>query len=399
MRNEGRKRIKMSSPQVIYAHLKEVRDLKVDKILKKATTIDTSYSISKTVGVLVNSNSYEVFCMDGKDVLTISARELLGAKDIENMKIKPLLRKIQPLSRKDTVEKAAALLSHYRMRSVPVVEGNEIVGVVNGKDIVELLHKQNLKWVPANNILTADPITVTSTDSLATARRLMITKRIDHLPVVKGGKVSQVLTSMHLLQVIKPGERIGMGLRGLDLQKKYKADIGNIGSTRIPNLNTNAPLSIVIEAMLKNDSSCCLLTLWDHVHGIITYKDIINVLESKVPSEVPLYIVGLPEDYSSAEIVKTKFDKIIRNLTKVYPEVEQAKASIKTIHNPDTNRPHYEVSVRVFSPYRTYNYTEMGWDLSKVFDILGSKVIRNLTQRSKKRWKTSIRKIDKKDIF
>jgi CBS domain-containing protein len=389
----------MSSPQVIYEHLKEVRNLKVDKILKKAITIDASDSISKTIGVLVNSDSYEVFCMDGKDVLTISARELLGVKDIENMKIKPLLRKIQPLTRNDTVEKAAAILSHYRMRSVPVVEGNEIVGIVNGKDVVELLHKQNLKWISANNILTADPITVTSTDSLATARRLMITKRIDHLPIIKGGKVSQVLTSMHLLQVIKPGERLGMGIRGLNAHKKYESDIGNIGSTRIPNLNTNAPLSSVIESMLKNDSSCCLLTLWDHVHGIITYKDIINLLESKVPSEVPLYIVGLPEDYSSAEIVKTKFDKIIRNLTKVYPEVEQAKASIKTVHNPDSPRPHYEVSVRVFSPYRTYNYTEMGWDLSKIFDTLGSKVVRNLSQRSKKRWKTSIRKVDKKDIF
>jgi len=227
----------------------------------------------------------------------------------------------------------------------------------------------------------------------------MITKRIDHLPVITGGKVSQVLTSMHLLQVIKPGERIGMGLRGIDLNKKYQSDIGNIGSTRIPNLNTNVPLSTVIESMLENDSSCCLLTLWDHVHGIITYKDIINILESKIPSEVPLFIVGLPEDYSSAEIVKAKFDKIIRNLRKAYPEVEQAKASIKTIHNPVSNRPHFEVSVRVFSPYRTYNYNEMGWDLSKVFDVLGNKIIRNLSQRSKKRWKTSIRKIDKKDIF
>jgi CBS domain-containing protein len=389
----------MSSPQVIYSHLKEVRELKVDKILKKAVTIESTDSISKIIGILVNSNSYEVFCMDGKDVLTISARELLGVKDIENMKIKPLLRKIQPLTKQDTIEKAAAILSHYRMRSVPVIEGNEIIGVVNGKDIIELLHKLNLKWIPANNISTTDPITVTSTDSLATARKLMITKRIDHLPVVKGGKVSQVLTSMHLLQVIKPGERVGMGLRGLNLMKKYQSNIGNIGSTRIPNLNTNAPLGAVIESMLKNDSSCCLLTLLDHVHGIITFKDIINLLESKVPSDVPLYIVGLPEDYSSAEIVKTKFDKIIRNLTKVYPEVEQAKASIKTVHNPDSNRPHYEVSVRVFSPYRTYNYTEMGWDLSKVFDNLGSKVIRNLSQRSKKRWKTTIRKIDKKDIF
>jgi hypothetical protein len=41
----------------------------------------------------------------------------------------------------------------------------------------------------------------------------------------------------------------------------------------------------------------------------------------------------------------------------------------------------------------------MGWDLSKIFDNLGSKVVRNLSQRGTKRLKTSIRKIDMKDIF
>jgi predicted transcriptional regulator len=389
----------MSSPQVIYEHLREVRELKITKIMKKPTTIDSTFTISKIIGVLVNSDSYDVFCMEGKDVLTINARELLGIKDVENTKIRPLLRKIQPLSKNDTVEKVAQILSHYRMRSAPVVEKNEIVGIVNGKDIVELLHKQDLRWISANNILTADPITAKNTDSLATARKILSTKRIDHLPIVRNGKVTQVLTSMHLLQVIKPGERIGAGLRGLNLKKKYQSQIGNIGSTRIPNLNTNSPLSVVIEAMLKNDTSCCLLTLWGDIHGIITYKDIIDILESRIPSQVPLYIVGLPKDYSSSEIVKTKFDKIIRNLTKVYPEVEQAKASIKTIHNPATNQPHYQVSVRISSPYRTYNYAETGWDLSKVFDSLSGKIIRNLSQRSKKRWKTTIRKIDKRAIF
>ncbi len=389
----------MNSPQIIYAHLKEVRDFQINKILAKATLIDSSHVVSKVIGVLINSNSYDAFCMDGKDVLTIGVRDLLSAKDVENMKVKPLLRKIQSLSKNDTVEKAAAILSHYRMRSVPIVEDNQIIGVVNIKDIVELLHKQNLKWMSVNDILTPDPITVKSNDSIATARKIMITKKIDHLPVIKGGKVSHVLTSMHLLQVVKPGEKIGMGLRGVQLMKKYESEIGNIGSSRIPNLDTHAPLSTVIESMLKNDASCCLLTLWDNVHGIVTYKDIVNILESKIQSETPLYIVGLPEDYSSAEIVKTKFDKIIRNLSKVYPEVESAKASIKTIHNPASNRPHYEVGVRIITPYKTYNYAEMGWDLSKIFDTLGGKVIRNLAQHGKKRWKTSIRKMDMKDIF
>ncbi|MDE1830120.1 MAG: histidine kinase, partial [Thaumarchaeota archaeon] len=222
---------------------------------------------------------------------------------------------------------------------------------------------------------------------------------IDHLPIIRSGKVSQVLTSMHLLQAFKPEERIGMGLRGLNLLKRFKSPIGNLGSTRVPQCATNASLNAVIDDMLKADATCCLLTLWDNLHGIITYKDLVNLLETRVESEVPLYIIGLPEDMSNADIVKTKFTKIIHNLRKVYPEVEEAKASIKTVHNPVSNRNHYQVTVRVITPYQSHSYVELGWDLSKVFDTLGSRVIRSLAKRSKKRWKTSIRKFDKKDIF
>jgi hypothetical protein len=151
--------------------------------------------------------------------------------------------------------------------------------------------------------------------------------------------------------------------------------------------------------MLKTDTTCCLLTLWNNLHGIITYKDILNLLATKIPSEIPLYIIGMPSELSNADIVKTKFQKIIKNLIKVYPEVEEARTSIKTIHNPSGNRQNFEISLMITTPYRTYNYAESGWDLSQIFDTLGRRIIRNLSKRSKKRWKTSIRKIDKRTIF
>lgn len=389
----------MSLPQTIYTQLKDVREFKVGKLIAQTAIIEPTTSVTKTIGIMTESDSYDVFCKNGKDTLTTNARELLVSKNVDNTKIVSLLHKIQPLNKRDTVEKAATVMSHYRMRSIPVVEDEEIIGSVNAKKIVEILNKQNLRWVPASNILTQDPITAKSTDPLATARNIMLTKRIDHLPIIKGDKISQVLTSMHLLQIFTPRERIGKGMRGLDAQKRLGAEIGNLGSTRIPNLTTNSSLSTVIESMLNTATTCSLITLWDNLHGIITYKDIINILESKIPSEVPLYIVGLPDDLRDSEIIKTKFDKIIRNLRKVYTDVQEAKASVKTIHDPRTNRPHYEVVVRVFTPYQTHSYTETGWDLSKVFDVLGKKVIRTLSKRRKNRWKTSIRKINKREIF
>ncbi len=389
----------MSSSQFTYEKLSDLRNKKISSLIKDTVIIEPYYSVSKTIGQMLESDSYDVYSKDGKAFLTTNARELLGSRDVSSMKVSAFLHSMRYLSKNSTVGDAATIMSHYRTRSAPVIEDKEIVGAIYAKDIISLLSKQDLNSISANTIQTPEPITVESTESLASAKKIMMTRRIDHLPVIRSKKITHVLTSMHLLSALKPSERIGSDLRGLNILKRLESPIGNLGSTRIPNLTTNSSLSLVIDSMLKSDTTCCLLTLWDEVHGIITYKDLVNLLETRIKSEVPLYIVGLPTDIENAGIVKTKLEKIIHNLRKVYPEVEEAKTSVKTIHNPQSNRPHYEVTIRVITPYRNYSYTELGWELSKVFDILGNKITRNLAKRAKSRWKTSIRKINKREIF
>jgi len=389
----------MNSLQSAYEYLKDARNSKITSIMRSATIVEPSYSLSKVIGMMSETDSYDVYCMNDGEVLTTNVREILHVRDITFMKISSLLHRIKPLSKTDTIEKAATSMSHYRMRSFPVVEGKKISGVVTAKNIVNLLSKQNLNWIRANSVLTPNPITLSNMESLAKARKLMMTKRIDHIPIFQKGKVDQVLTSMHLLQLVKPLERIGSDQKGIDLMNRFELDIGNIGSTRVPQCNTNDSINTVIDTMLKTDTTCCLLTLWGNLHGIITYRDILNLISTKITSEIPLYIVGMPDDAKNADIVKTKFQKIISNLIKVYPEVEEARTTIKTIHNPTSQRKHIEVSVRIITPYKTHNYVESGWDLSKAFDALGRRIIRNLYKRGKKRWKTSIRKFSKKEIF
>jgi len=389
----------MNSGQVTYEHLKELRDRKIGQLLDKATMIEPDFTISKVISLMTKMNSYEAFCIKGGSVLSTNARDLLSARNISSMNVSSFLQPSRHITPDDSVEKAATIMAHYRVRSVPVTTNGQILGVINAKNIVSLLSQNNLKWIAASNILTQNPITISSKEQLAKARSIITSKRIDHIPVIHNDKVSQVLTSMHLLQALNPPQRIGSDQKGVNPIKKLESSIGNLGSTRIPLCKTSDSVNTVIDMMLENDTSCCLLTLWDNLHGIITYRDLLNLLQTKIPSEVPLYIVGMPDDLGNAEIVKTKFEKIIRNLTKVYPEVEEARTSIKVIHSLLGQRQNYEVSVRVITPYKTYNYSELGWDLSQIFDTLGQRIVRNLSKRSKRRWKTSIRKIDKKDIF
>lgn len=389
----------MNSGQSIHEYLREVQNTSVEKVLSSPTIIEPSFSISKVIGMMSKTDSYDVYCMKDGEVLTTNAREMLDVRDISTMKASSFLHRIRSLSKNDIIEKAATAMSHYRMRSFPVLDKNQIIGVVTAKSIVNLLAQQNLKWIRANSVLTPNPLVLSNIESLAKARSVMMTKRIDHIPILHKGKVSQVLTSMHLLRSLTPLERIGSDQKGIDMLRRFESDIGNVGSTRVPQCNTNDSIETVMNAMLKTDTTCCLLTLWGNLHGIITYKDILSLLLTKIPSEVPLYIIGMPDDAKNMDIVKTKFQKIISNLIRAYPEVEEARTSIKTIHSQTSQRKHFEVSVRIVTPYQTHNYIELGWDLSKAFDALGRRITRNLSKRSKKRWKTSIRKIDKKDIF
>ncbi|MGQ0795924.1 MAG: CBS domain-containing protein [Nitrosopumilaceae archaeon] len=389
----------MSSPQTTHEYLKDIRNTNVTRVMRAATMVEPSYSLSKVIGMMSETDSFDVYCIDDGKVLTTNGREILSAKNIASVKISSLLHRIKPLSKTDTIEKAATAMSHYRMRSFPVMDGKKIMSVVTAKNIVNLLSRQNLNWIRANSVLTANPIVLSNVESLAKARKTMMTKRIDHIPIFHKGKIGQVLTSMHLLRLITPPERIGSDQKGVNPKSRFESDIGNIGSPRIPLCSTNDTINTVIDAMLKSDTTCCLLTLWENIHGIITYRDILDLISTKISSTVPLYIIGMPDDTENAEIVKTKFQKIISNLTKVYPEVEEAKTSIKTIHNPTSQRKHFEVSVRIVTPYKNYNYIESGWDLSKAFDALGKRIMKNLSNRSKKRWKTSLRKVSKREIF
>ena len=309
--------------KITYDHLKIIREKRVDQTLSKATTIDPSFTISKVISIMNENDAYDVFCMKGNTVFTINVRDLLAVRDIPKMKADSLLRRIQPLSKSSTLEEAASMLTHYRMRSAPVVDKNQIIGVVKAKNIVELLAQHSLNWITANTILTPNPITIDSKDALSKARKTIMSNRIDHVPVINGSKVSSVLTSMHLLPSLNPSERKGSDERGSNPLKRFDSWVGNVGSTRVPQCNTNDSLDTVIKSMLKANTSCCLLTLWGNLHGIITYGDLLNLLEKKISSDVPLYVMGLPEDLSNAEIVKTKFQKIIRILPRSIPKLKR----------------------------------------------------------------------------
>jgi len=378
----------------IHEHMKNIQLIKVKSLISKATTIDPTDTISSVINKITKNNCYDVFYLKDKNVFSTNIRSLLNAKNINKMKIESFLYPVPHVTQNESVQKVANIMAHYRIREVPVVNKNQIIGVVTSKQIITLLSSNDNKWIKANLIYTKNPITISSSESISNARRLMTNKRIDHLPVLNQGKIKQVLTSYHILQSIIPSEKQG---RKSMIPKTFHAlesNIGNLGSTRIPQCSANDDLNKIINLMLKTDTTCCLVNLWDTLQGIITYRDILVLLASKLETQIPLYIVGMPDDQENIELINSKFAKILKRLQNVYSEIHEARVSIKQQRTGNKKEGKFEVTVMIIISHHTpLIFSSIGFDLSEVLEDLSQKLLRTLSKRAKNRSKDSIRKI------
>jgi len=225
----------------IHEHMKNIQLIKVKSLISKATTIDPTDTISSVINKITKNNCYDVFYLKDKNVFSTNIRSLLNAKNINKMKIESFLYPIPHVTQNESVQKVANIMAHYRIREVPVVDKNQIIGVVTSKQIITLLSSKDNKWIKANLIYTKNPITISSSESISNARRLMTNKRIDHLPVLNQGKIKQVLTSYHILQSIIPSEKQG---RKSMIPKTFHALESNIGLNAICQFAANYDIKL-----------------------------------------------------------------------------------------------------------------------------------------------------------
>jgi ribosome-associated translation inhibitor RaiA len=140
----------------------------------------------------------------------------------------------------------------------------------------------------------------------------------------------------------------------------------------------------VLNGMWKVDKTYCLVRLWDELQGIITYRDFISLLVDQDKLDIPVYIVGLPEDPFEADLAKSKFVKEADKLYRSFLNIEEVNAVIKS--KPIArNRQRYEVDVSVKTDKKKYAFREKGYDLPIIFDSITDKMKRILLKPHSKR--------------
>ena len=364
-----------------------MKRIEVGNLLSPSVLVSPTTPVSKVVGILKDLDAYEAFIEDNKKIWMLTTRDILRTSNITMEKAISLASSIPKLSPRSTIAEAARLLMEYRIRALPVVEDNNFVGVVQAISIINATKESIFSKVEAKNIMTAKPLTLGKDELTSKARSVMIRKKIDHVPVLAENKLCGVLLSSHIVfNMFQATEMLDRDTMLSEEQRRLEFPVKHLVDSNPLTSRVNDKISLIFEEMMKQKTTYSIITLWEEIQGIITYRDYMKLLAEQLKIlEVPSYIIGLPEDPFEAEMAKSKFVNAIKSLRRLYPFIEEAKAVIKTFDEGDKQRRRYEVTVTIIIPKRSCSYSENGWELPKIFDAISTKLKRVISQKYSKR--------------
>lgn len=368
----------------LYDYLKDVNNKNIADFVENPILTKEDVPISKIIGIMLKENVHEVFIqLPGKPISCINIRDILSSTHIETLKSSTVGRPIPTLTEKDNIGNAARLMNLQRLKSLPVVEqdnNQEIIGQISSKRIIQHINdtiskkKTNFqKMITAVDIMTPGLITIDPSDKFDTAKGIMRKESIDHLPIVEklsDGRVviKGMITSTHIIQTLIPAESIGRRSLGSDYELKSNQEIIGLADKSVVTIKPDDTITSTIDSLLKANSTYAIVQSSDNILGIITYRDIISLLGEQTQRELPVYIIGMPDDPFDSELIKSKFYNIVEFLSKISPKIEEARCRIKAIEN-EGNKKRYEVTANIFTTKKRYIYTSRkNWDLVSIFD-------------------------------
>lgn len=118
-----------------------------------------------------------------------------------------------------TAGDAVGLLRRRRIRHLPVVEGDRVVGVVTDRDL-----RGTAPGVPVSAIMSRPVVIVSPRTAIDKAARLLFDRRIGCLPVIESGKLVGILTQTDAVAALVDVVRLQVGGRHPEVIIAYQSD-------------------------------------------------------------------------------------------------------------------------------------------------------------------------------
>ena len=114
----------------------------------------------------------------------------------KTLKVKDkMTRSVAYVSPSTSVTETAQIMQKHNIGSVPVVDNDNLVGIITDRDIVvrNIAHGNDPKFTPVSDVMTTNVITVAPDADMEEVAAKMATNQIRRIPVVENSKLVGIL--------------------------------------------------------------------------------------------------------------------------------------------------------------------------------------------------------------
>ena len=138
------------------------------------------------------------------------------------MRIKDVMTKnVTTVTPEDTIETVAKLMQQYDVGSIPVCEGQNVVGIITDRDIVLrcVSNGADCKRL-VKDYMTKNPVTTDPSMEISNAVNMMSEKQIRRLPVVENNCISGMVALGDLAVAPDSKDEAGNALSNISFPSK-----------------------------------------------------------------------------------------------------------------------------------------------------------------------------------
>lgn len=293
--------------------------------------------VSKLVGTFADPSVTGVVVTNDGYRGVVTRRQLSTSHHQPGEKLGSIIRHVPRLAPDENIRKVAQLMIDSDSQLLPVLVDGELAGVVTANDILQEV-KPYLDAVTVRNAFTRNLVTVDPSSTFGTAINRMRENRITHLPVVDGDDAVGILSlyditdfiirSTHQSQGGDAGgvdshggdisssaarsRRGGYGAREGELDRMLDLPVRDVMASPVRTIEPAKTLEVAVEEMFAVEGSSLVVKSDDEAVGILTKTDVLDSLtwEAGGNRAVQVYGIDLLDDITYEKVLAMieKFD-------------------------------------------------------------------------------------------
>ena len=326
-------------------------------LFTKFIEFDIGTPLSKVAGAFENQELDAVVLTDGDEYRgVVSRRQLASSSNQPSAKVGSQVQHVPTVDRTEDVREVARLMIGSDTKTLPVLDNDRLVGVVTADAVLEAV-RPFLNAVTVKDAYSSKLVSATPKTTIGKALHMLRESGIAHLPVIDGDDLAGIVSLYDVIEFTtrggskrqggssgsfggrgrSKGSHGGFGAREGDSDRMLDLPVRNLMSDTVVAVRRSAPLDEVVETMFEREISSLVVTAdqtGDPV-GIITKTDVIEALTWERDDRNAVQVFGLDllegMDYDDVSA-------LIESVTSKYGEMSVIQASIELQEHKEQSR-------------------------------------------------------------